>query len=82
MSDFFGGDGKNSVDNYYAFTQTSGGGSSGGNKGCGSSATIFIIIIVALVAIQNFVAALIAFGSIALLIFFIYQMVKHFKKRV
>jgi hypothetical protein len=83
MSDFFGGGGgfnsggswKSNVDNYYAYTQTSGGGSSGG-KGCGTIPSTIIIVILVVVAIQNIVAALIVIGCIGLIGLIIYLILK------
>ena len=77
MSDFFGGGGgfssggslKSNLDNYYTYSQTSGGSGSGspsGGKNCGTSSTIIIVILVAL-AIQNIATAFIVLGCVGLI---------------
>ncbi len=70
MPDFFGGSGnngggpwKNSVDHYYAYTQTSGGGFRGG-KGCGTVPSVIIIVILVALVLKSMAAALIVAGVI------------------
>lgn len=83
MSDFFGSGGFNSggswksnVDNYYTYTQTSGGGGPSGGKGCGTVPSTIIVVILVAVAIQNIVTALIVIGSIGLIGLIIYIILK------
>ena len=84
ISSFFGGGGgfnsggswKSNVDNYYAYTQTSGGGPSGG-KGCGTIPSTILIVILVAIAVQNIVTALIVVGCISLIGLIVYLILKH-----
>lgn len=67
-----GGSGKNFVDNYYTYKQTSGGGGlSGGSSGGSILSTIIIVFIIAII-INNIATALIVFLIIASLILIVF----------